>query len=45
MACFERKILKSIYGPILENEVYRKRTNGEVPTTNLPKNPASMHIS
>ncbi|KAL4082425.1 hypothetical protein QTP88_021321 [Uroleucon formosanum] len=30
MACFERRILRRIYGPILENEVYRRRTNKEV---------------
>ena len=30
MACFERKVLRRIYGPILENEVYRRRTNREV---------------
>ncbi|XP_016663902.1 putative nuclease HARBI1 [Acyrthosiphon pisum] len=30
MACFERRVLRRIYGPILENEVYRRRTNVEV---------------
>ncbi|XP_050053485.1 uncharacterized protein LOC126549097 [Aphis gossypii] len=30
MACFERRVLRRIYGPILENEVYRRRTNKEV---------------
>ncbi|VVC31930.1 Hypothetical protein CINCED_3A017531 [Cinara cedri] len=29
MACFERRVLRMIYGPILENEVYRRRTNVE----------------
>ncbi|XP_050547614.1 uncharacterized protein LOC126909240 [Daktulosphaira vitifoliae] len=30
MACFERKVLIRIYGPILENEVCRRRTNREI---------------
>ncbi|KAL4089380.1 hypothetical protein QTP88_024426 [Uroleucon formosanum] len=30
MAYFERRVLRRIYGPILENEVYRRRTNKEV---------------
>jgi len=30
MACFERKVLRRIYGSILKNEEYRRRINREV---------------
>jgi len=29
MACFERRMLRRIYGPTFENEVYRRKTNKE----------------
>jgi len=30
MSCFERRVLRWIYGPVLESEGYRKRKNREV---------------
>jgi len=30
IAFFERRVLRRIYGPIIENEVYRRRTNREI---------------
>jgi hypothetical protein len=30
MACFEKRILRRIYGPTFENEEYKRRTNVEI---------------
>jgi len=30
MAFFEKRVFRKIYGPILENEVYKRRTNREL---------------
>jgi len=30
MVCFEKRVLRRIYGPIVENGMYRRRTNREI---------------